>query len=307
MIAIIGVLVALLLPAVQAAREAARRMQCTNNVKQIMLGWHNYFDIASGNFLGVTHEAGGTSQPLGVNGFKSHTWVPRLWSYTEQQALADKYAWNTEWYLDANGALFMEPLAAKVDWYYCPSDRRGAIYAADANIRARGNYLVNYGNDWVWEPTKTSFPFKHDTFRGAPFVMNLIQNISSVTDGLSNTMFVSEGIVTSSDSDFGAWGAFLDPRDATNMYMTLLTPNCSSPDSLFDGTCCGGKVCQGAIAGKCVTAGGNDQYRAARSRHPGGVTVGMGDGSVRFFPNTIASDVWIAVGSTKGNETTTMP
>src|SRR5204862_8363683 len=87
-IAIIGVLVALLLPAVQAAREAARRMQCTNNLKQIGLAIHNYHD-AQGRFpSGFIFQAPGMAnradRPNRAAGFSWHTFIlPQL----EQQNL----------------------------------------------------------------------------------------------------------------------------------------------------------------------------------------------------------------------------
>lgn len=300
-IAIIGILIALLLPAVQAAREAARRMQCTNNLKQLMLGWHNYADKYKGNYLGTTHEGGPWA-----NGMHGHTWVPRLWPYLEQTALADQYAFGTEWYLDAAGNLFMDPLKQPVDWYYCPSDRKGAMYTHDANHRCRGNYLINYGNDWLWD--RDSAPaYKREQFRGAPFIMNKIQNLSSTTDGLSNTVFMSEGLVADSDSSPGAWGAFMDPRDTTNMFMTLQTPNSSTPDSIFDSGCCAGDPCHGSIPGLCIKAPGYDQYRAARSRHTGGINAGHGDGSIQFYSNTVSEAQWVALGSSQGGETVAVP
>jgi prepilin-type N-terminal cleavage/methylation domain-containing protein len=303
-IAIIGILIALLLPAVQAAREAARRMQCTNSLKQMALGWHNYADKYKGDFLGTTHAGGPWA-----NGMKGHTWVPRLWAYMEQGNLADQYAFGTEWYNDANNKLFMDPLKAPVDWYYCPSDRRGAMWTADANSRCRGNYLINYGNDWLWTGSSGAPTYKHDTFRGAPFIMNKIQNLASVTDGLSNTMFMSEGLIVNDDSNRGAWGSFMDPRDTTNMFMTLQTPNSSLPDSITDTGCCGGAgPCDGAKPGLCIkaTSGGYDQYRAARSKHTGGVNANLGDGSVQFFSNTVNETVWVAAGSSQGDETTNL-
>lgn len=300
-IAIIGVLVALLLPAVQQARESARRMQCTNNLKQIMLGFHSYFDVNRETFIGHTHD-----NPANNKGLKQHTWVPRLWPYMEQGVLAERYAFETHWYLDANSALNMAPLAAPVNWYYCPSDRPGAMCTADANHRVRGNYLINFGNDWLWHPDLPP-PHKDLSFRGAPFRMNEFERLSGITDGLSNTVFISEGLIVSSDSSKGAWGSFVDPRDATCMFMTIQTPNSSVPDSINNGQCCFGNACDGVPPELCVLATGNDQYRAARSRHPGGVGASLGDGSVRFVTDTVSSEVWIALGSSSGGETVQMP
>jgi prepilin-type N-terminal cleavage/methylation domain-containing protein len=78
-IAIIGVLVSLLLPAVQSAREAARRTQCTNNLKQLALGTHNYCDVYAGVF------------PVGEYACCWGTWLVGLLPYVEQKALYDQY------------------------------------------------------------------------------------------------------------------------------------------------------------------------------------------------------------------------
>jgi prepilin-type N-terminal cleavage/methylation domain-containing protein/prepilin-type processing-associated H-X9-DG protein len=295
-IAIIGILIALLLPAVQAAREAARRSQCVNNLKQITLGWHNYWDVHSGWFVGHTHDGGPTP-----NGVKQHTWVPRVWPYMEQRALGDNYCFLFAWYLNAQGQLNMAPLQVPVPWYYCPSDRAGALCTVDANTRARGSYLINFGNDWLWDGSNPP-TYKRASFLGAPFVLNLFQNISSIKDGLSNTLLMSEGRIVKSDTNKGIWGSFLDPRDAGNMFMTLQTPNSSVPDSITDSGCCWGDPCDGATPGLCIPAAGYEQYRAARSYHPGGVNAALCDGSVRFFADTVAADVWVGVGSSQGGE-----
>ena len=87
-ITIIGILIALLLPAVQAAREAARRMQCTNNAKQVALAIHLYH-ASNGQFppgygyMSTTYGAGGYSPDW--------AWCTRLFPYMEQQALADAH------------------------------------------------------------------------------------------------------------------------------------------------------------------------------------------------------------------------
>jgi len=297
-IAIIGILIAMLLPAVQAAREAARRSSCTNNLKQIALGWHNYWDVNKGTFIGHTHTYGPS---LAYKNLKQHTWVPRVWAYMEQKNLSDIYAFETEWYLDRQGNLFMLPMQSKVEWYYCPSDRVGAMCTVDANLRARGNYLINFGNDWLWDGTNPP-TYKRASFLGAPFILNIFQNISTIRDGLSNTLIMSEGRMVKGDGNKGAWGSFFDPRDTCNMFMTLQTPNSSVPDSIYDSGCCWGAPCDGATPGLCIRAPGYDQYRAARSFHPGGVNAALCDASVRFFSDTISSAAWVALGSSEGSD-----
>ena len=82
-ITIIGILIALLLPAVQAAREAARRMSCSNNLKQLGLSLHNYHDTYKVFPQG--------SRPGGRNGGRGASWYVRVLPYVEQTALAKKW------------------------------------------------------------------------------------------------------------------------------------------------------------------------------------------------------------------------
>jgi len=100
-ITIIGILIALLLPAVQAAREAARRMQCGNNLKQLGVGFHN-FECANGGFpprrWNQTMAANGVD-----NGYTG--WGTFLLPYIEQQALYDRYDWKYDFYDPINKAV----------------------------------------------------------------------------------------------------------------------------------------------------------------------------------------------------------
>src|SRR5262249_8503157 len=113
-VAIIGVLISLLLPAVQKVREAANRIACTNNLKQIGLALHQFHD-AHGKFPpGVVV---GPLPELGVTTTAWHGNVPFLLPYLEQQALADRYDRNLDWFHENNQRVVSQHLKI----LQCPS------------------------------------------------------------------------------------------------------------------------------------------------------------------------------------------
>jgi len=140
-IAIIGTLVGLLLPAVQAAREATRRSACSNNLKQWGGAMANHHDAKLKLPNNVT-SANSASRPR--RGF-----VVDLWPFIEEQRLRDRWDFKKQnWESTSNAARSTPPGAAgvPVPVYFCPSDRPGSIYQDSATIVARGNYSLNYGN-----------------------------------------------------------------------------------------------------------------------------------------------------------------
>jgi prepilin-type N-terminal cleavage/methylation domain-containing protein/prepilin-type processing-associated H-X9-DG protein len=314
-IAIIAVLIALLLPAVQAAREAARRSQCTNNMKQIGLGVMNY-ESAIGCF------------PPGEKGCCWGTWGHFLLPFVEQQALYNSFNFlgnnsglpgTFDGDLRYNGICNTTVSKSQINSYTCPSDpNAGMIHTYGARCH---NYVVNYGNgDQGQNPAESvKAPWNSAVlivFNGAPFtdmgspniditgyaagmINTAPAKISSITDGLSNTVMASElKIINPSGGDLRGytwWG----PSATFN---TTLPPNSTYQDSMGNGGCVNttNPPCNSGVP--FANSPNLAVYFSARSYHPGGVNAAMCDGSVKFFKNTINPVIWMAVGSSAGNE-----
>jgi prepilin-type N-terminal cleavage/methylation domain-containing protein/prepilin-type processing-associated H-X9-DG protein len=301
-IAIIGTLVGLLLPAVQAAREAARQTQCSNTLKQWGLAMQTYHDV-----YGVLPLAGSGWPLIGT------TWQPLLWPYMEQGDLAKKYTYTepwTKWGPNVSNQLDKSnspPLSRRLPIYYCPSDRPGAYFAMDAGVGTfyapRSNYAVNgtsvtvSGKTFIGPFNKTatsnsgSSPFDPRGYKGSEAA-----RFRNITDGLSKTLLMSEINMWTSDS-----GSPVDPRGQV--------PNCKfdasiSPNAMFD------KVANWYVAPNysctnnppflpCQAVGSAFVY-AARSRHPGGVQAVFVDGAVQFISDMIDQATWQAQGTMNG-------
>ena len=291
-IAIIAILIGLLLPAVQKVREAAARMKCSNNLKQLGLAMHGYHD-ALGQF------PKGSSNG---NTLKRQTWVMYLWPYFEQTALAGRNNLSEHFYLPpATIGNSMNGLCgARVPLYNCPSDS-GVDLTTTFYQRTRGNYVVSWGNA-LYDDTRTSggtataanFGMFYHTggFRTQPGKTTM----ASLTDGTSNTLMLSESLMAKSNAD-NDWRGDIHNDDGVFRFHTVTTPNSTSPDLISS-------TAYFRITGDPLMpiALGNPQRAAARSRHTGGVNAALGDGSVRFFRNSISITTWAALGSMQNGE-----
>jgi prepilin-type N-terminal cleavage/methylation domain-containing protein/prepilin-type processing-associated H-X9-DG protein len=288
-IAIIGILIALLLPAVQAAREAARRMQCTNHLKQWGLGMHNY--ESTNKILSYPNSRLGGSSCGALGAAFRISYPPFLWPFIEQQPLYDRYDFNLPFHhpYDQGPGTGNEPVVmVQVPLYFCPSDRQGMwVPPADSHSRSRGNYVLNWGAADFCQDL-AAFP----NYQPSPFGPNRSARFAEIIDGLSNTMFMSEVLQSRKDGDFDFRGDILNDDVTCAQYMTINTPN-----SGVDQTSCVDlerpSPCQPVS---------RPRYVSARSKHPGGVNVLFGDGSVHFLTDSIALDAWQAMGSMDGGE-----
>jgi prepilin-type N-terminal cleavage/methylation domain-containing protein/prepilin-type processing-associated H-X9-DG protein len=297
-IAIIGVLVALLLPAVQAAREAARRQGCQNNLKQWALAMQN-------------HASATGALPEGNRGNPRRTWIVYTWPYIENQNIAARFDKTQGFWQPPNTYVnsFTGAYAQTAPIYYCPSDRPGAMWQGDKYWRARGNYVINWGNMAV--PQDTTDPAQREALGVAPFsyadfaspVAPKTTKLAEITDGTSNTMLMSEVIMANDDGDYDIRGVMFNDGWPCDMYMTINTPNTSVADvSAFVPTAGNPPQPMDPTDPPYTNVGAGHSHKAARSQHPGGVHVAFCDGSVRFVQDGIAVAVWRAMGTMNGQE-----
>ena len=220
-IAIIAVLIALLLPAVQAAREAARRAQCINNLKQLGLGLHNYhstigsFPMASG----VAYSDLGAQTTWG-------TWSAQalMLPYIEQTPLYNAINFNwTNWY-GAGAAINSTVWNMNVQAFICPSDGMTGQYNNNNYFGSVGTTTdYNCGGDPNCSGGSTGI-FAHLKTYG----------IQNVTDGTSNTIAFSEGLVGTVPSQLTRWRDDLSAGSGFGAGYFLLDANMNIPAVLQD-------------------------------------------------------------------------
>ena len=303
-VAIIGVLIAILLPAVQGAREAARCAQCTSNMRQIALAIHSYQD---------THSV----MPPGKKGCCWGTWLVSVLPHLEQEALYN--CWNangnnTPGYPQAFdqdlryfGSANRTVSSTRIASYLCPSDDTNAPLSETMNgvhfACTSQNYAVNFGNT-----TQFQQDFQGVSFGGAPFVdigspfsgLTTTEpgrapvSLAALADGTSSTLLLSEVVVGQRRDlrGFSWWG------DAAG-FETFLTPNSSFPDVMFSSYYCDDRAPNPPCT--AATTALPDNY-AARSRHPSGVNASMADGFVRFVKDSIHVRTWRSLSTTRGGE-----
>ncbi|NLY01574.1 MAG: DUF1559 domain-containing protein [Rhodopirellula sp.] len=292
-IAIIGILIALLLPAVQAAREAARRSQCVNNLKQVALAMHNYHDT---HLIFPYGHRGGGGAPYPFYCHNRDTWFHRILPYVEQGAIYEQYEGdcanvsastsNHVHNISASQPFIRIPLAT----FMCPSDPASPAFAEPASDRWGGNYLGCIGNGTLSTGTGNGM-FGYETQK---------IRMASLIDGTSNTMMLSEAVQRVAVPSGFSWGCagcyWIGGAHGEVTYTALEAPNTKVPDQNY--------LCKSTTTPQApCTTNQTVRYNFARSFHPGGVNMSLGDGSVRFLSETINLATYHALATRAGGDT----
>ncbi len=297
-IAIIAVLIALLLPAVQAAREAARRIQCVNNLKQIGLALHNYHD--SNNALPAAEMVF-----LGMMNGTNFSGLSQILPSLEQAVLFNALNFSFPDVDPTNGTVML----TGVSGFICPADP----YNPNPALGAQTNYMADMGSGIVWQaslPPNTNLPSPNGVFYG-----NSATRFAAITDGLSNTGFYSErvvgdattGIVSPIADVFFDPGAPLTPDDAMQQCWAINIYDLSNQLPMVMGVpwVDGQHITLHVTPPNTRSCGFFMVNRAVMppsSRHPGGVNLLSGDGSVKFIKDSINLQTWRALGTRAGGE-----
>ena len=291
-ITVIGILIALLLPAVQAAREAARRMACSNNLRQIALATHNYHD---------SHQGFPVPAPDSTIAYSVQA---QILPFIEQANLGQKLDFKKPLMVSSGASSSLNPIYVdvvnqQVPVFICPSDGGQPLYVDSSGVTWAGaNYMFNSGSGpgmqyCIYQATDGLF------WQGAKTSMK------DIVDGTSNTVLAAETLFGLRGADTatlvdaqrqmkGLYGslcaltaeslaaasstryvgtrahAWIRNQGFNSMINAYFPPNATEPDVAHHGT---------AVMG-------------ARSLHPGGVQIALADGSVRFVADAIDLNTW---------------
>ncbi len=303
-IAIIGILIGMLLPAVQQVREAARRTTCTNNLRQIGLAIHNYQSTFEHFPEGVN-----VKDSIGMN---ATTFVYIL-PYMEAGNIEAQWDYNRK--ADSN----ISAVENGIPSYTCPSDdAAGRICVTTAANRrfSRSNYVVSYGSstmmadrggEQIWRNHNgNNVDWRNDGVFGG----GSKTTFAGISDGSSNVIIASE-VLSGKDDDGtnagncastfcvdvrGVWSLFLP---GSSWYTHLNTPNSSAADAGPVGGAGRSWAVHEENPWMPVIPGGDyhEYHAAARSGHPGGVAVVFGDGHIDFVADNIDATTWANLGS----------
>ncbi len=281
-IAIIAVLIGLLLPAVQKVRDAAARLKCANNLKQIGVA---LFDFESGN-----HYLPSSFRPAGAA--VRYSWTPLLLPYLEQENLVQNYNFELNWD-DTTGNLAITSQQVKI--FQCPASPNPNRLDGDPQPPAVYSQIVGNTDYAAMRSVHPALSAYNPAIKSGPGILILDQQatIAAVTDGLSNTFMIIEsagrpqvyrknmpyGTVPTNKVNGGGWA-----RPASDIDVIGSLPDGSN----FPGTCAV-NCTNGFDIGTAwpIPTFNTDGTGQPYSFHTSGVNALVGDGSVRVISNSI--------------------
>jgi len=311
-IAIIGVMVGLLLPAVQAAREASRRMSCGNNIRQVALALLNYESAFKKFPMGVNYGNGKAPHTVAYH----HTWLTAILPQMEASTLSNNVNWN----LRAWG----QPIVnAQVPNLLCPSDGNSSkIYAAQ-NIGITC-YSGAQGYHWwpdaifgPWAPWQ-GFGFREVADVSGLFAPSRINGLKEITDGQSNVLIIGETDSTNfyggpwMTTSTGARRRYTQEGVFRAAFVGLAVSGWGANEDGVNralevdgsGFKRGGwfKPAPYAYEPTFITAWGiNTEWPGTSSYHGGAVQTAFADGSVRFMNANVAMRTYILMNAIGDN------
>jgi prepilin-type processing-associated H-X9-DG protein len=282
-IAIIGILIALLLPAVQAAREAARRISCTNNMKQLGLGCHMYHDVHKilppASFTDMVYNS------VAVNRISLHA---RLLPYIDQGPVYDMIDFDVVWD-PASGGANRNARRARIATFLCPS------FEQDESVEEEGEWTSHYygvmgakginpatGRAYSvqkWYPGASPPLFGGGHADNGLFYRNGLIGVRDIQDGTSNTLAMGE--LSWEGGYFGPWLAGL----SNGLALSYASKNVTHPLNSFS-----------------VNFYTDWNDTSFGSNHPGGAHFLMADGAVTFLAENVALEIYKAAASRNGSE-----
>jgi prepilin-type N-terminal cleavage/methylation domain-containing protein/prepilin-type processing-associated H-X9-DG protein len=325
-IAIIAVLIGLLLPAVQKVREAAARMKCSNNLKQLGIALHNYEGVAGRFppvFTGVPVAPYDTYPPY----YYSWSTLAQLNPYLEQTNIFNRMDLTLPMFQNAAPFTIFPAnqfaVVQVVPLFLCPSDKGQPVSSA-YGVTNMGP--TNYGACTGSGTTRGGPPFGTPWDADGPFQARAAIRITEIADGTSNTAAMSESIL--GEGPESASGAAPGKPDTVYKYTGFGTPvteaTCASTSQWNLSNRRGFMWASGEIRCAsynhyltpnspeydCVTNDANPGpgritavgFKAARSRHTGGVNLLLCDGSVRFVRDSVPLPTWRALATRSGGE-----
>ena len=349
-IAIIGVLASLLLPAIQSARESARRMQCQSNIRQIGIALHTYHDIHKS----FPNSSVGLDNREGRGGTGFYSWLAQILPQMEQTNLyrsIDFNLANSDRTNYASAADYRDytvsathknakSMATMVPIYLCPSEPAQRVISSPMGRVAPGSYVGNIG----W-PKNSSLPDGSAKTMQQNGVIGLINpsvddswhrpqtTISSLIDGASNTIAVTERMVANYTPVNGFFGSTYAPvgvpeamqsfcgGSETSRRLDRWVTYCGSVthgDSQYSQTSGHSWMSGWTFSANhfmsvmpinkrsCHIYGGEDDGNnlvTPSSYHRGGINVVMADGAVLFLDEAIDLPTWWAIGGSNDGET----